>query len=349
MSTPRRPSAFRPEDVEPSAADDVFDREDTPESDLVADGEPADLTRNLPSRRRLVRWGRLLLAGLGGLVAIAAGLAIERLITDAFAEAGWLGWLTLALAGLALLALLALALGEIVALLRLGRISTIRRQADRAVTDDDHDTAVAVCRSLDELYRDRPETARGRAALSGHRAEVIDGRDLIALAEHEILHGFDETARGLVLASSRRVSLVTAISPRASVDVLFVAAENIRLMRRIAELYGGRPGALGFLRLARAALGHLALTGGMAAGESMLQQIVGHGLAARLSARLGEGVVNGMLTARIGLAAISVARPLPFVAERPPRLADIVGELARGLRAASADSGPDDRATGGSH
>jgi putative membrane protein len=49
-----------------------------------------------------------------------------------------------------------------------------------------------------------------------------------------------------------------------------------------------------------------------------VQQIVGHGLAARLSAKLGEGVVNGMMTARIGIAAMETARPLPFAAVETP-------------------------------
>ena len=56
----------------------------------------------------------------------------------------------------------------------------------------------------------------------------------------------------------------------------------------------------------------------MAAGDSLIQQVLGHGIAAKLSARLGEGVLNGLLTARLGLAAIEVARPLPL---RRPRAA----------------------------
>jgi putative membrane protein len=67
----------------------------------------------------------------------------------------------------------------------------------------------------------------------------------------------------------------------------------------------------------------------MAAGDSLVQQLLGHGIAARLSARLGEGVVNGLLTARVGIAAIEVCRPLPFVNGRPPRLADVMAELRR--------------------
>jgi uncharacterized membrane protein YcjF (UPF0283 family) len=38
----------------------------------------------------------------------------------------------------------------------------------------------------------------------------------------------------------------------------------------------------------------------MAASDSVLQQILGHGLTAKLSQRLGEGFLNGLLTARLG-------------------------------------------------
>jgi putative membrane protein len=98
-------------------------------------------------------------------------------------------------------------------------------------------------------------------------------------------------------------------------------------LRRISMIYGGRPGLLGFLRLARAAFGHLAVTGGVAIGDSFVQQVLGLGLAARISAKLGEGVLNGLMTARFGIAAIAVCRPLPFLREEPPRLGDVAGEL----------------------
>lgn len=76
-------------------------------------------------------------------------------------------------------------------------------------------------------------------------------------------------------------------------------------------------------------VGHLALTGGIAMTDSIVQQLIGHGLAAKLSARLGEGVVNGLMTARIGLATLSVVRPLPYLSGKPPALGDIMSELTR--------------------
>ena len=126
-----------------------------------------------------------------------------------------------------------------------------------------------------------------------------------------------------IAAAAKRVSVVTALAPRAIIDVVFVAAQAIRLIRRIAAIYGGRPGVLGFLKLLRSIGSHIAITGGMAAGDSLLQQFVGHGIAAKLSARLGEGVLNGLLTARVGLSAMAVCRPLPFATKRPPGVGDV--------------------------
>jgi putative membrane protein len=153
--------------------------------------------------------------------------------------------------------------------------------------------------------------------------EIIDGRDLCDIAERELMAPLDEAVRREIALAARRVSVVTAVSPRAIVDLLFVAAQSIRLIRRISETYGARPGFVGFLRLARSVGTHLAITGGMAVGDSIVQQALGHGIAAKLSARLGEGVLNGMLTARVGLSAMAVCRPMPYAAEPSPRIRDV--------------------------
>jgi putative membrane protein len=269
---------------------------------------------------------------------LAVGLAVDNLITNLFARNDWLGWLALVLAAVAAVAIIAVAIREIVGLWRIRKINLLQQAAAAAAETDDRTAARSVARQLGSLYAGRPETARARAALARHRAEIIDGRDLMALAEKELILPLDEGARRHVLGSAKRVAVVTAVSPRAVVDLVFVAAEILRLIRRLALLYGGRPGTLGFLRLTRAAIAHLAVTGGIAAGDSLVQQVLGHGIAARLSARLGEGVVNGLLTARIGIAAIEVSRPLPFLNGKPPRLADVMAELRRVSSGESAET-----------
>jgi putative membrane protein len=48
-----------------------------------------------------------------------------------------------------------------------------------------------------------------------------------------------------------------------------------------------------------------------------------------LSARLGEGVLNGLLTARLGIAAIDVCRPAPFIYEDRPSAGDFLADLMK--------------------
>ena len=147
----------------------------------------------------------------------------------------------------------------------------------------------------------------------------------------------------MIAIAARRVSVVTAVSPRAAVDMFFVLVTALGLMRRLALLYGGRPGALGLMKLMRHAISHIALTGGMAASDSLIQQVIGHGVAAKLSAKLGEGVLNGLLTARLGLATMDATRPLPFTALRRPALNDLAGMLLKGTEEREVDGAlPDD-------
>jgi putative membrane protein len=162
------------------------------------------------------------------------------------------------------------------------------------------------------------------------QSRIAELHAALDVAERALLRPLDAKAQAEIAAAAKRVSVVTAISPRAVFDLIFVVAQVIRLVRRIAEIYGGRPGLFGFFRLARSIATHLAITGGMAVGDSLLQQIVGHGIASKISARMGEGVLNGLLTARVGLSALAVCRPAPFSVEKPPGLSDVAPFLFGG-------------------
>jgi putative membrane protein len=279
--------------------------------------------------RNIFSWGGLFWSALGGLVSLGVGLWITRFVEDLFARSAALGWLGVALAALALLAVIALATREIRAIARQRHIAQLHIACAEAHAADDRLAARAALSELATLYLARPETARARTLVKELSAEIVDGRDLLDIAERNLMAPLDDAARREIAVAAKRVSVVTAISPRALVDIAFVAAQAVRLIRRIAEIYGGRPGLFGFIKLARSVGAHLAITGGMAIGDSLVQQVVGHGIASRLSARLGEGVLNGMLTTRIGLSALAVCRPMPFAALKQPRVADVAPFLFR--------------------
>lgn len=329
----RRPATFRLDD--PDVA--VLDGDDdarlargairiTPEPEPQL---PVALEEPLRVPGKGFRWGTLFWSALGGLVLLGMGLGAKHLIDDLFAINDGLGLLGVGLAALASLALTVIILREALGLIRLAAIEKLHARALAVIASDDRSESRAVVADLLGVAQDNPRLARARAALQTHSGEIIDGADLIRLAERELMAPLDAEARRLVSVAAQRVSVVTAISPRALVDVLFVAAAGIRMVRQLARLYGGRPGALGLIALLRHAVGHLAITGGMAASDGMIQQVLGHGVAAKLSQRLGEGILNGLLTARLGLAAIEVTRPLPFTALPRPQLADLAKDLLR--------------------
>lgn len=334
QSPHRRPQTFRLDD--PTVV--VMDPDDhgrpsrgtvrvTPEPDPVL--MPAPIDAPLVPVRRGFRWGALFWTALGGLVLLGVGLSVTQLVEDLFARSEGLGFAGLACALAATLALAAIIAREALGLARLATIEKLHHRAAEVLVSDDRVASRSIVQELLKVAHQNPQLAHARAALQSHSDDIIDGGDRIRLAERELMTPLDEEARRLISSAAQRVSIVTAVSPRALVDVLFVLLVSLRMIRQLAWLYGGRPGALRMIRLMQHVIANLAITGGIAASDGMIQQMLGHGIAAKLSQRLGEGVLNGLLTARLGLAAIEVTRPLPFMALPRPALADLAKDLLR--------------------
>jgi putative membrane protein len=322
----RKPTAFRVEEVE------VFAPAESA-SPLPAEPPslPAPRVRTLPNLRRGLRWGSIFIGALGALVSLIASIWLYDWVVSLIGRDDWIGWIAAALLGVVVLALLMIILREAAGLARLGRLGRIRHEADSAARQNDKALAVDVAHRLKRFYAGREDLAWGTQRLAEHEHDIMNAGELLRLCERTLVAPLDPVARSMVAASAKRVSVVTAVSPGALIDMLFVGAENLRMLRRLATLYGARPGTLSLLRLARMVVTHIVLTGGVALGDDVIHQLLGHGLTAKLSARLGEGLFNGALTTRVGIAAIDVCRPLPYIESPRPRFRELVAEVA-GMR-----------------
>jgi putative membrane protein len=310
----RLPRAFLPAKVEITEAD--FDP--TTDETLVA-----------PAPKPMGWVGRAAWTAGSILVSTGIGLAADRLIRDLFAANEWLGWAGIGVLAIFVLAVIVLGAREIFALRRLKVLDSLKRDAALATANNDQKAAQHVVSRLEGIYAGRADLARARQSVVDNVPHLFDGHEIVALAERSLMAPLDARAKALTAASARRVALVTAVSPRALVDIAFVVYESVRLAGAIAALYGARPGFFGFWRLTGAILAHLAVTGGLVLTDGIVEQLVGQGIAAKLSARLGEGVVNGLMTVRVGIAAMRVVRPLPFETQKQPMVRDFIPELTK--------------------
>ncbi|MBN2905123.1 MAG: TIGR01620 family protein [Rhodobacteraceae bacterium] len=281
--------------------------------------------------RRSSRVGRFFWVVLSGLLGLVISVAAWDFVTGLFTRNTVLGSVALTLVGLVALAVLIMALREMAAFSRLRRLDTLHKAADAAIAAQDLGAARDVLDQLLRLYAHRADTKWGRDRLAERRDEVLDADALLGLAEREVLAPLDAAATREIEGAARQVAAITALVPIALADLIAALTGNLRMIRRIAEIYGGRGGLLGSLRLARAVLTHLVATGAVAVGDDMIGSLAGGGVLAKVSRRFGEGVVNGALTARVGVAAMEVCRPLPFREVRRPSVSALVKRALAGV------------------
>jgi putative membrane protein len=279
-----------------------------------------------PSRLARWFWG-LALAAVGAVVSIAAWDFVNGLLL----RAPVLGWVVTGLFAALVLVALIIALRELAAIARLSRVDGIRQAADTALAEGDLAQARAVTTKLIAFYKGRDETKWGRDKLSERMGEQFDASGLLALAEDELLAPLDAAASREVEAAARQVATVTALVPLALADVATALAASLRMIRRVAEIYGGRAGFLGSWRLTRAVFVHLVATGAVAVGDDLLEPVLGGSVLSKLSRRFGEGLVNGALSARVGVAAMEVCRPLPFSDRHKPSTRGMIKRALAGL------------------
>lgn len=318
----------------------VSDAPPVPDPDVTGpNGQAMQAVAKLAARKssRLSRWfWGLAAALLGTVISIAAWDFTTALIL----RNSYLGLAVCALFAAFILVAAVISLREIAALGRLNSVETLRRSAQQAL-DGDLSDARLVSERMTAFYRGRPDTRWGRDRLSELASDQFDATALLSLTEVELLSPLDKVAASEVESAARQVAAVTALVPLALADVVAALVVNLRMIRRIAEIYGGRSGTLGSWRLIRAVFGHMVATGAVAVGDDMLEPVLGSSILGKISRRFGEGLVNGALTARVGVAAIEVCRPMPFGEDRRPKVRTLIKNALSGLvKQSNGETGP---------
>ena len=280
---------------------------------------------------RISRLGKWLTAMVGALITGWIGIALWSFVQGLLVSNPILGWIYTSVVAVAVLLLVIVAGRELLAYRRLGTLDGLQNKAEAAVEDGSREAGLAVVKGVTALYRGRDDLSWKLQRVDELLSDQMDAQSVLELLETELVDSLDKSALSEIETASRRVATMTAMVPLALADIAIALAANLRMVRAIAQIYGGRSGTFGSWRLVRAVITHLVATGALAVGDDLIGSVAGGTIASKISRRFGEGIINGALTARVGIAAMTLCRPLPFVARDKPKTATVLKQALTGV------------------
>lgn len=162
--------------------------------------------------------------------------------------------------------------------------------------------------------------------------ETQNDREVVALYAKLVQPVLDQQARREISGSAAESALMIAVSPLAIVDMAFIAWRNIRLINRIAAIYGINLGYFSRIRLFKLVMLNIAFAGATELIREIGMDWISQDITARLSTRAAQGIGAGLLTARLGIKAMELCRPLPWMEGDKPKLGDFRTQLISQLK-----------------
>lgn len=275
-------------------------------------------------------WGRLARVGVAlfGLSVIAQGI---QWLHTSWLQQDWVALGGGVASGLVVFAAIGSLVGEWRRLYRLRQRAEERDEARELLQSHGLGKGREFCQKLAQqagLDLNHPVLQRWQISLHESQSD----REVVALYAKLVQPVLDNQARREISRSAAGSALMIAVSPLALVDMAFIAWRNIRLINRIATIYGIELGYFSRIRLFRLVLLNIAFAGASELVREVGMDWVSQDITARLSARAAQGIGAGLLTARLGIKAMELCRPLPWLAGDKPKLGDFRGQLIGQLK-----------------
>lgn len=265
------------------------------------------------------------------------GMELYRLLSWSFELHIWIGVAVSVLVVLTLASGIWQAVRSMTGLKQLREAERLRQEARSLQQEHTHGRAVQLLNKLEQHYKHHPQAQDILQRIHYLDSSYNDAEIVCFLSKHA-LQQQDFQARQCIQRHSVEAGVLVALSPWASFDMLLAGWRNFRMLKEIMSIYGIAPGATTQVKLLRKVLHSIAFAGlsdiAMDAGSTLL----GTSIMAGLSTRAGQGLGAGLFTARTGLTAMELCRPLPDEQQRSSQLKHIANEL---LRKISGSRSPD--------
>lgn len=262
---------------------------------------------------------------IGGLITAFAGLIGWQAIDSVVVAAQGGDWLALGWAGF-ITVISSLGIGaigkELWKLRRLRHHFSDQEQAQQLMSEQGVGKGKTFCENLAKqagVLEESPSYDRWRNSIMATHsdAEVLDMYDAMVVAEQ------DKQATRIVSQHATEAAALVAISPLAVADMLLVAWRNFKMIDNLSEIYGIELGYWSRLSLFKSVLINMAAAGASELAIDAGMDLMSMDLAGKVSARAGQGLGIGILTARLGLKSMSLLRPTPWHEDRAVKLGAI--------------------------
>jgi putative membrane protein len=280
---------------------------DMPTADLAATGAAT------PTRRRLTPL-RLLGGAALGLLVSAAVVDAWRFLDQAFATSVTLGSFFALLFALLIGAVGWTAFAMRRDLRTLAEVGELRQRA-RTILDGGDELDLAAPEFVAALARHYAGQPQFVAALESFQDRVdssMPARWQLEQVSREVLAPLDQAAFATVKRHSQQAALLAMLSRVPLADFLIALWRSLVIVRQVARTYGARPGTAGTWRLWRGVLRNVLYAEVSEVAADTLSQVLGGGVAAKVSVQAAQGLGMGLLIGRLGLEAIRACRPMPF-------------------------------------
>lgn len=270
-----------------------------------------------------------------GLLATFAGLVGWQAIDSVVTSIQTADWLSLGWAGfISVLASLGIgAIGkELWKLRKLRNHFSVQEQMEALIEANSIGKGKAFCEALAKqsgISAESPSYDRWLHSVNPSHSdgEVLDMYDAMVVSEQ------DKLATKVVSQHATESAALVAISPLAIADMLLVAWRNFKMIDSLADIYGVELGYWSRLQLFKSTLINMAAAGASELAIDASMDLMSMDLAGRVSARAGQGLGVGILTARLGLKAMALLRPMPWHEERRVKLGAIRKQIVEKIAA----------------
>ncbi|HCG9723535.1 TPA: TIGR01620 family protein [Vibrio parahaemolyticus] len=271
--------------------------------------------RPRPGRKWLATGVFATFAGLVGWQAVDS--VVTAVQTADWLALGWAGFIT---------AVASLGLGaigkELWKLRKLRNHFSIQEEAELLVQSDSVGKGKVFCEKVAEesgVLAENPGFDRWQNSINpAHSdAEILDMYDSMVVSQQ------DKLATKVVSQHATESAALVAVSPLAAADMLLVAWRNFKMIDNLSKVYGVELGYASRIKLLRAVFVNMAAAGASELAIDAGMDLMSMDLAGKVSARAGQGLGVGILTARLGLKAMALLRPLPWYPDRQVKLGTI--------------------------